>query len=143
VAAEPGYSTFWERLGRGELISGEFRRVSKEGRNVYLQTDYSPIFDQDGKPFKIVKYATDITASRLRSADRITQFPPWLSARGELIGEVLLDDTGQHHIILVVEALRRDATPDYAGLLRNINHRGRTIPVYCAAMRLGRGPCPP
>jgi methyl-accepting chemotaxis protein len=59
----------WQRLNRGEFVSGAFRRVGKGGREVYIQGVYSPILDKQGKPFKVVKFSTDITEARLRSAD--------------------------------------------------------------------------
>ncbi|MEY8688797.1 MAG: methyl-accepting chemotaxis protein, partial [Leptothrix sp. (in: b-proteobacteria)] len=58
------YRTFWSKLGRGEPVSGQFRRVNRAGQPVWLQGIYNPILDAQGKPFKVVKYATDITAER-------------------------------------------------------------------------------
>ena len=63
------YRAFWEALARGEPQSGAFRRVTKDGQEIWLQASYNPIFDADGKPFKVVKFATDITRERLRNAD--------------------------------------------------------------------------
>lgn len=63
------YHDMWQRLNRGEFIAGEFRRVGKGGREIYIQGVYSPIVDKHGKPFKVVKYATDITAAKLRNAN--------------------------------------------------------------------------
>ncbi|HNI28080.1 MAG TPA: PAS domain-containing protein, partial [Leptospiraceae bacterium] len=59
-----GYRQFWERLNRGEFQKAEFKRIGKGGKEVWLQATYSPIFDLNGKPFKAVKYATDITAQK-------------------------------------------------------------------------------
>lgn len=59
--ASPAYAAFWERLKRGEFQSGEFRRVRKDGRDLWLQATYNPIFDASGRPFKVVKFCTDIT----------------------------------------------------------------------------------
>jgi methyl-accepting chemotaxis protein len=55
------YKEFWARLGRGEYQTGEFKRVGKGGQEVWIQGAYNPIFDADGRPFKVVKYATDVT----------------------------------------------------------------------------------
>ncbi|UTW56847.1 PAS domain-containing protein [Kordiimonas sp. SCSIO 12610] len=55
------YQRFWETLARGEYQSAEFKRVAKGGKEIWIQASYNPIFDPDGKPFKVVKYATDIT----------------------------------------------------------------------------------
>lgn len=58
----PEYRSFWERLGRGEFIADKFKRIAKGGREVWIQASYNPILDGNGKPFKVVKFATDITA---------------------------------------------------------------------------------
>jgi methyl-accepting chemotaxis protein len=55
------YKAFWEKLGRGEADTGQYRRIGKGGKDIWLQATYNPIFDLNGKPFKVVKYATDIT----------------------------------------------------------------------------------
>ncbi|CAO3402338.1 methyl-accepting chemotaxis protein [Azospirillum palustre] len=68
-AAEPAYAAFWDKLGRGEHQSGEFRRLAKSGAQVWIQATYTPILDPTGKPWKIVKFATDVTEQRLRNAD--------------------------------------------------------------------------
>ena len=56
------YREFWTKLGRGEYDAGVYRRLGRDGREVWIQASYNPIFDMNGKPFKVVKYATDITA---------------------------------------------------------------------------------
>ncbi len=58
------YRAFWEKLGRGDYVEGQFRRIAKGGREVWLQASYNPILDALGKPWKVVKYATDITVSK-------------------------------------------------------------------------------
>ncbi|KGF69229.1 chemotaxis protein [Hoeflea sp. BAL378] len=55
------YADFWKKLGSGEFVSDEFLRIGKGGRKVYIQASYNPIFDADGKVFKVVKFATDVT----------------------------------------------------------------------------------
>ncbi|WP_264047012.1 methyl-accepting chemotaxis protein [Methylobacterium flocculans] len=62
------YRQFWEDLRRGEFQSREFRRVTKGGRDLWLQASYNPILDRRGKPIKVVKFASDITAQTLRNA---------------------------------------------------------------------------
>lgn len=57
----PEYRSFWESLARGEYQAGEYRRVGKNGRDIWLQASYNPILDMNGRPFKVVKFATDIT----------------------------------------------------------------------------------
>lgn len=55
------YSDFWDKLNRGEHASGEFRRIGKAGNEIWIQGAYNPILDLNGKPFKVVKFATDVT----------------------------------------------------------------------------------
>jgi methyl-accepting chemotaxis protein len=55
------YREFWARLNRGEYQAGEYKRIGKGGREVYIQASYNPIIDLNGKPFKVVKYASDVT----------------------------------------------------------------------------------
>ena len=68
-AHSPEYLAFWERLGRGEFNAGEYRRVTKSGKEVWILASYNPIFDAEGKPVKVVKFATDITRQKRLSAD--------------------------------------------------------------------------
>ncbi|MHA0111574.1 PAS domain-containing protein, partial [Klebsiella pneumoniae] len=56
------YRQFWEALNRGEYQAAEYKRIAKGGREVWIQASYNPIFDLNGKPYKVVKYATDTTA---------------------------------------------------------------------------------
>ncbi len=67
--ASPEYTQFWAALSRGEYQAGEFKRLGKGGKEVWLQASYNPIMDTEGKPFKVVKYAADITETR-RQADQ-------------------------------------------------------------------------
>jgi methyl-accepting chemotaxis protein len=65
----PEYREFWAKLNRGEFQAGEFRRIGKTGKDVWIQATYSPILDKSGKPFKVVKYASDVTEAKLKAAD--------------------------------------------------------------------------
>jgi methyl-accepting chemotaxis protein len=65
----PEYKAFWEKLNRGESITGEFQRVGKNGKEVWLQASYNPILCAAGKPYKVVQYATDITEQKIKNAD--------------------------------------------------------------------------
>ncbi len=64
VASSHEYKQFWTRLNEGTHDSGEYRRVGKGGREVWIQATYNPICDLNGRPFKVVKYATDISRSK-------------------------------------------------------------------------------
>ena len=57
----PAYREFWEKLNRGQYQAAEYRRIAKGGRDIWIQASYNPILDLNGKPFKVVKYATDVT----------------------------------------------------------------------------------
>jgi methyl-accepting chemotaxis protein len=58
----PEYRTFWEKLARGEFDAGQYKRFGKNNKEIWIQASYNPILDASGKAFKVVKYATDITA---------------------------------------------------------------------------------
>jgi methyl-accepting chemotaxis protein len=63
------YKTFWKELGQGEFKAAEYMRISKGGREVWIQAAYNPIKDPSGKVYKVVKFATDITDRMLRAAE--------------------------------------------------------------------------
>jgi len=69
-AASVEYERFWMALNRGEFQAAEFKRVGKGGREIWIQASYNPIFDDAGKVFKVVKFATDITESKLRAEEQ-------------------------------------------------------------------------
>ena len=64
-AQSPAYRQFWQRLGKGELDQGEYKRIRKDGSEVWIQASYNPLFDYDGIPTGVVKVAMDVTAQRL------------------------------------------------------------------------------
>ena len=68
-ASSQAYLDFWEQLGRGEFKSGEFKRLGRDGREVWIQATYNPIFDLSGKPIKVVKFASDVTEQKLLAAE--------------------------------------------------------------------------
>ncbi len=59
------YKDFWVKLNRGEYQAAEYKRIGKGGKAVWIQASYNPILDPDGKPFKVVKFATDVTEQKL------------------------------------------------------------------------------
>lgn len=59
--ATSDYVSFWKRLASGEFIASEFVRVSKSGREIWIQAAYNPILDSSGRVTKVVKFATDVT----------------------------------------------------------------------------------
>jgi methyl-accepting chemotaxis protein len=68
------YKDFWAKLNRGEYQADVFKRIGKGGKEVWIQASYNPILDRSGKPVKVVKYATDITANKkfeMEAAEKI------------------------------------------------------------------------
>ncbi|MEL6982528.1 MAG: PAS domain-containing methyl-accepting chemotaxis protein [Actinomycetota bacterium] len=112
-SAGEGYAKFWAALGRGEFQSGEFRRVSKAGREVFIQATYNPVVDDTGKVDRIVKFASDITARRQAQSDiqdrtlGVIEFTPdgtILTANTlflSLVGYSLAEIEGKHHRIFM------------------------------------------
>ncbi|QHE94210.1 methyl-accepting chemotaxis protein [Pandoraea fibrosis] len=68
-AASDAYRDFWAKLGRGEFDAGEYKRIGKGGREVWIRASYNPVFDANGVAYKVIKFATDITADRARQAE--------------------------------------------------------------------------
>ncbi|WP_082305780.1 methyl-accepting chemotaxis protein [Pseudoalteromonas sp. '520P1 No. 412'] len=62
------YQQFWQKLNRGEFEADEFKRIGQGGKEIWIQASYNPIFDLNGKPFKVVKYASDITEQKNQAA---------------------------------------------------------------------------
>ncbi len=63
------YREFWETLRRGQYQSAEYKRIGKGGKEVWILASYNPILDEQGKPFAVVKFATDVTQQKLQTAD--------------------------------------------------------------------------
>jgi methyl-accepting chemotaxis protein len=63
-AQSPDYAAFWQNLARGQFQAAQYLRIGQGGREVWIQASYNPIFDADGKPYKVVKFATDITQTK-------------------------------------------------------------------------------
>jgi len=67
-ATSPEYKEFWARLGRGEYEQRQYKRIAKGGREIWIEASYNPVLRR-GKPIKVVKIATDVTAGKLKSAE--------------------------------------------------------------------------
>jgi methyl-accepting chemotaxis protein len=63
------YTEFWEKLGRGEYYATEFKRLGKGGKEIWLQASYNPVFNEKGELLRVVKFATDVTSSKLQIAE--------------------------------------------------------------------------
>jgi len=121
------YRAFWQALASGQPSSGEYMRLDKSGRPVWLQASYNPVFGADGKPTRIIKFATDITAAKLHSADNAAKIDAinrvqaviefgldgrilhanenFLTALGYTLDEVV----GQHHALFCEHDYARSA----------------------------------
>jgi methyl-accepting chemotaxis protein len=150
------YKDFWARLGRGEHQAGEYKRLGRGGREVWIQGAYNPIFDKTGKPFKVIKYATDITKRKLQDADFRGQIAA--ISKSQAVIEFQLDGTiltanenflkpmgytleeivGRHHGMFVDDAFRQSsgykefwdslARGEYqAGEYRRVGKNGREV----------------
>lgn len=63
------YKNFWRELGEGKFQSGEFSRLGKNGKKIWIQAAYNPIVNADGKPWKIVKLVTDLSERKAMETD--------------------------------------------------------------------------
>lgn len=68
-AAGGEYRSFWEKLRSGQFDAGQYKRITKTGKEIWIQASYNPMFDAHGKPYKVIKFATDITAEKMRNAE--------------------------------------------------------------------------
>lgn len=136
TAVSPGYRSFWDALGRGAHQAGEFRRIGKDGREVWLQASYNPIMDVGGRPIKVIKYATDITREKLRQADYQSQITAIEKSQGVMtlsldglvlgmnanllatLGYRLEEVVGRHHRILMEPDEAN--SPEYAAFWRTL-----------------------
>ncbi len=127
--ASEAYRQFWERLGRGEYDASSYKRLRKDGGEIWIQASYNPVL-RGGKPYKVVKFATDITEARMRASEdaakleaisrsqAVIEFTP----TGEILhanenfcaalGYELSEIRGRHHRMFCDEAYVR--TPAYA-----------------------------
>ncbi|MGB9492505.1 MAG: PAS domain S-box protein [Terriglobales bacterium] len=146
------YKEFWAKLNRGEYVADEFKRIGKGGKEVWIQASYNPILDVDGKPFKVVKYATDVTEMKLKNADYqgqissigksqavigfnmdgtvITANENFLKALGYTLDEI----KGKHHSMFVEESYRQ--SPEYKEFWAKLN-RGEYF--FQDFKRIGKG----
>jgi methyl-accepting chemotaxis protein len=108
--ASPEYRALWDKLARGDYDAGVYHRIGKDGREVWIQATYNPILDMEDKPFKVVEFATDITAQR-RQDEMNAAFK---GALDNLSSNVMVADMN-FDIIYANTAIRRlmdDAQPD-------------------------------
>ncbi len=98
-AQSPEYRAFWEKLDRGEFHVGLYKRLAKGGREIWIHASYVPLLDAQGKVFKVVKYASDVTEAQLREA--------------ELRGQVQAIDKSQAVIQFTLDGTILDANANF------------------------------
>ena len=146
------YREFWAKLNRGEYQAAEYKRIGKGGREVWIEASYNPICDTNGKPFKVVKFAIDVTAKKIRSMEYAGKIDAILRAQAVIefnmdgtiitanenflktMGYTLAEIQGKHHSMFAEPAMRDSA--EYREFWAKLN-RGE----YAAAeyKRIGKG----
>jgi methyl-accepting chemotaxis protein len=146
------YREFWANLNRGQFQAAEYKRIGKGGKEIWIQASYNPVLDEKGKPFKVVKFATDVTEQKLRNADLAGQIEAigkaqaviefnmdgtvinandnFLHALGYTLGEI----KGKHHSMFV-EPAERDS-PAYREFWAALNRGQYQAGEY---KRIGKG----
>ena len=95
-AASSEYAQFWDRLRRGEYQAAQFKRIAKGGREIWIEASYNPILDANGRPYKVVKFATDITAQ----VELLNQLKTLIDRNFGEIGEALGRSDGQSGAVM-------------------------------------------
>lgn len=125
--ASAEYQTFWDKLRQGEFQAARYKRIAKGGREVWIEASYNPVLDRAGKPYKVVKVATDITRQIAEGADRRGQIEAINKAQAVIafsldgivqeanenfltaLGYTLPEIQGQHHSLFVEPAYKGSA----------------------------------
>ncbi|MBU2024297.1 MAG: PAS domain-containing protein, partial [Gammaproteobacteria bacterium] len=148
------YKEFWAKLNNGEFQSGEFCRYSKDGEAVWIEASYNPIFDANNKPFKVVKFATDITEKKKQNSDYESQLDAisksqavisfeldgtihsandnFLNALGYSLGEV----EGKHHSLFVDSEYKK--SEEYRNFWRSLANGEHFIGRYPRVHKSGK-----
>ena len=121
------YREFWAALKRGEYQAAEYKRIGKGGKEVWIQATYNPVLDAGGKPCKVVKFATDITARKIQHMEDSGQIAAIGRAQAVIafemdgtiltanqnflgaMGYTLAEIQGKHHSMFVEQATRDSA----------------------------------
>ena len=71
-ASSPAYSQFWTNLANGSVDSGEYKRIGKGGKEIWINASYNPVFNPEGQVYKVVKFASDVTKTKsmIRSVEQ-------------------------------------------------------------------------
>lgn len=146
------YQQFWRSLAAGEFQTGEFKRIHKSGKDIWIQASYNPLLDKNGKALKVVKFAADITEAKLRSFDNEGQVEA--ISRSQAVIQFETDGTiiqandnflntlgysqdeivGKHHSMFV--APDEVSSPDYKQFWEDLANGQVQANEYC---RIGKG----
>jgi methyl-accepting chemotaxis protein len=107
------YLDFWKKLGRGEFEQAEYKRITKSGKEIWINASYNPIFDENGKPYKIVKFATDVTATKTHAQESDAKVNA--ISKAQAVIEFGLDGTVQTANENFVKALGYEKLSDIQG----------------------------
>jgi methyl-accepting chemotaxis protein len=148
------YREFWAKLNRGEFDSAEYKRIAKGGKEIWILATYNPILDEAGRPFKVVKFATDVTAQKLKAADNDGQIEAIKKSQAVIefnmdgtiryanenfcnaMGYALSEIQGRHHGMFV-EPRDREA-PAYREFWENLNRGQYQAAEYKRIAKGGR-----
>ena len=144
-ATTPAYRAFWDKLTHGQCLTGQFKRAGKDGREVWIEGSYVPILDAQGRPYKVVKFATEVTQQKLEHVDLASQVAAMSRSQAviefgldgtilhanqnflDVMGYSLAEVKGRHHGLFVTEAERTSEAyaAFWAKLRRGEFHSGR------------------
>lgn len=117
---------FWEELGEGQFRSGRFKRKASDGRAIYIEATYNPIFDDNGKVYKIIKFASDITSNvehelAISDAANIAHSTSVETAKIALLGNSSLEESAR-----ISEELS-DTLVQISGRIFELNQRSKDV----------------
>ena len=121
------YKRFWQRLAQGEFIANEFVRYGKGGKEIWIQAAYNPIVDADGKVYKVVKFATDVT-SRMSAISE-------LAGALRSLSEGDLTKTLERSFVPSMEQLRHDFNATIDKLSQTLTTVGHNASAIAAGSR--------
>jgi methyl-accepting chemotaxis protein len=146
------YREFWAKLNRGEYQASEYKRIGKGGKEVWIEASYNPVRDTNGRPFKVVKFAIDVTAKKIRSMEYAGKIDAILRAQAVIefnmdgtiitanenflktMGYSLAEIQGKHHSMFAEQALRESA--EYREFWAKLNRGEYSADQY---KRIGKG----
>jgi methyl-accepting chemotaxis protein len=142
-AAGPDYAEFWRTLNRGDFSARKYRRIAKGGREVWIQASYNPVLDAEGRPYKVIKLAVDITEAEQTFA-RNEAARQQAEAEQAQVVEVLADSLrrlAERDLTASVEAefngSYRKLKDDYNGAVESVRQTLASISDAAGSLRTG------